>query len=26
MVNFIVGKVLNLLRIEHSLFKGWKEE
>jgi flavin prenyltransferase len=26
MVNFIVGKVLNLLRIEHTLFKGWKKE
>jgi len=26
MVNFVVGKVLSLLRIEHSLFKGWKEE
>jgi flavin prenyltransferase len=25
MVNFIVGKVLNLLRIEHGLFKGWKK-
>jgi len=25
MVNFIVGKVLNLLRIEHALFKGWKK-
>ena len=24
MVNFIVGKVLNLLNIEHNLFKGWK--
>jgi 4-hydroxy-3-polyprenylbenzoate decarboxylase len=23
MVNFIVGKVLNLLRIEHNLLKGW---
>ena len=26
MVNFVVGKVLNLLRIEHDLFRGWKEE
>jgi 4-hydroxy-3-polyprenylbenzoate decarboxylase len=26
MVNFVVGKVLNLLGIGHSLFKGWKEE
>jgi len=26
MVNFIVGKVLNLLRIEHTLFKGWRKE
>lgn len=26
MVNFIVGKVLNLLRIEHKLFKGWRKE
>jgi len=24
MVNFIVGKVLNLLRIDHNLLKGWK--
>ena len=24
MVNFIVGKVLNLLKIEHQLFKGWR--
>jgi flavin prenyltransferase len=24
MVNFIVGKVLNLLKIEHDLFRGWK--
>jgi len=24
MVNFIVGKVLNCLRIEHNLLKGWK--
>ncbi len=24
MVNFIVGKVLNLLKIEHNLLKGWK--
>jgi flavin prenyltransferase len=23
MVNFVVGKVLNLLRIEHNLFKSW---
>jgi len=23
MVNFIVGKVLNLLRIEHNLLRGW---
>jgi 4-hydroxy-3-polyprenylbenzoate decarboxylase len=26
MVNFVVGKLLNLLRIEHDLFKRWKEE
>jgi 4-hydroxy-3-polyprenylbenzoate decarboxylase len=26
MVNFVVGKVLNLLRIEHTLFKGWRKE
>jgi 4-hydroxy-3-polyprenylbenzoate decarboxylase len=26
MVNFIVGKVLNLLRIEHNLLKGWRSE
>jgi 4-hydroxy-3-polyprenylbenzoate decarboxylase len=26
MVNFIVGKVLNLLRIEHNLLKGWRKE
>jgi 4-hydroxy-3-polyprenylbenzoate decarboxylase len=26
MINFIVGKVLNLLRIEHSLFKGWRKK
>jgi 4-hydroxy-3-polyprenylbenzoate decarboxylase len=26
MVNFVVGKVLNLLRIEHDLFKGWGKE
>jgi len=26
MVNFIVGKVLNLLQIEHKLFKGWRKE
>jgi len=26
MINFIVGKVLNLLRIEHSLFKSWRKE
>lgn len=25
MVNFVVGKVLNLLRIEHDLFKGWRK-
>jgi len=24
MVNFVVGKVLNLLRIEHNLFKSWR--
>lgn len=26
MVNFIAGKVLNLLRIEHNLFKGWRKK
>jgi len=26
MVNFVVGKVLNLLKIEHNLFKKWKQE
>jgi 4-hydroxy-3-polyprenylbenzoate decarboxylase len=26
MVNFIVGKVLNLLGIEHNLLMGWKSE
>jgi flavin prenyltransferase len=26
MVDFVVGKVLNLLRIEHNLFKGWRRE
>ncbi len=26
MVNFVVGKVLNLLRIEHNLFEGWRKE
>ena len=26
MVNFIVGKVLNLLRIEHNLFRVWRKE
>ena len=26
MVNFIVGKVLNLLRIDHNLLKGWRGE
>jgi len=26
MVNFVVGKALNLLRIEHTLFKGWRKE
>ncbi|TAL63149.1 MAG: UbiX family flavin prenyltransferase [Bacteroidetes bacterium] len=26
MVNFVVGKVMNLLRIEHNLFKGWRNE
>lgn len=26
MVNFVVGKVLNLLRIEHNLFEGWSKE
>jgi len=26
MVNFIVGKVLNLLKIEHQLFKGWRKK
>ena len=25
MVNFVVGKVLNILRIEHDLFKGWRK-
>ena len=26
MVNFVVGKVMNLLRIEHNLFKEWRKE
>jgi 4-hydroxy-3-polyprenylbenzoate decarboxylase len=26
MVNFIVGKVLHLLGIEHNLFRGWRRE
>ncbi len=26
MVNFIVGKVMNLLGIKHKLFKGWRKE
>ncbi|MBM4135702.1 MAG: UbiX family flavin prenyltransferase [Nitrospira sp.] len=26
MVNFVVGKVLNLLGIEHELFKEWRKE
>jgi len=26
MVNFIVGKVLNLLRVDHNLLKGWRSE
>lgn len=26
MVNFVVGKVLNLLGIEHELFRGWRKE
>ena len=26
MVNFVVGKVMNLLRIKHNLFKGWRKE
>jgi 4-hydroxy-3-polyprenylbenzoate decarboxylase len=26
MVNFVVGKVFNLLRIEHDLFKGWRKD
>lgn len=26
MVNFVVGKVLDLLRIEHDLFKKWRKE
>ncbi len=26
MVNFVVGKVLNALGIEHSLFKAWRKE
>ncbi|MCG2721416.1 MAG: hypothetical protein L6290_05290, partial [Thermodesulfovibrionales bacterium] len=26
MINFVVGKVLNSLRIEHTLFKAWKKE
>ena len=25
MVNYVVGKVLGLLEIEHTLYKGWKE-
>jgi flavin prenyltransferase len=24
-VNFIVGKILNLLKIKHHLFKSWGE-
>jgi 4-hydroxy-3-polyprenylbenzoate decarboxylase len=26
LVDFIVGKVLSVLRIEHNLFKGWRKE
>ena len=26
MVNFVVGKILNLLRIEHKLFRRWRKE
>jgi flavin prenyltransferase len=26
MVNFVVGKILNLLRIDHDLFKGWRKD
>lgn len=26
MINFIVGKVLNLLKIEHNLLRGWRCE
>jgi 4-hydroxy-3-polyprenylbenzoate decarboxylase len=26
MVNFVVGKVLNLLRVQHNLFKGWRKD
>lgn len=26
MVNFVVGKVLNLLRIDHDLFEGWRKD
>ncbi len=26
MVNFVVGKILNLLRIDHDLFKGWRKQ
>ena len=26
LIDFVVGKVLNLLRIEHNLFKGWRKE
>jgi 4-hydroxy-3-polyprenylbenzoate decarboxylase len=26
MVNFVTGKVLNLLGVKHALFQGWEEQ